>query len=143
MKQVIILIGIPGSGKSHFCSDKEASIVSADSFFMKDGEYQFDVSELSQAHNACMKEFISYVQDKKSLIIVDNTNTTIEQIAPYYSVAKAFGYSVQLRKIVCDPVIAAKRNTHNVPYSTCKRMADQINNLKIPFFWDVEKVSNE
>ena len=53
MKQLILLRGLPGSGKSTFANLLGGIHVEADQYFMQDGEYKFDASKLKQAHNWC------------------------------------------------------------------------------------------
>lgn len=94
MKKVIILSGISGSGKSTYAKklvgdsfgQEECTgvvVCSADHFFMQTGEYKFDASMLSLAHGECFKDFIEEVQRGTSLVLVDNTNTSVAEIAPY------------------------------------------------------------
>ena len=51
-KKLVILVGLPGSGKSTKAKElagTEGIILSTDEFFMKDGEYQFDFTKCSDA----------------------------------------------------------------------------------------------
>lgn len=63
--QILTLIrGISGSGKSTLAnslSEKTGSIhVEADQFFILNGEYKFDRSKLSEAHEKCYSDTESY-----------------------------------------------------------------------------------
>ena len=126
--KVIILLGISGSGKSTFIRDSYpgAAVVSADHFFMVNGEYVFDGSKLPEAHGACLKQFIERASSPErrvypdydydnQVLIVDNTNTTVHEIAPYAAVALAYGHELELVVIHCDPKVAAARCIHDVP----------------------------
>jgi len=53
VKQLILLRGLPGSGKSTFANLLGGIHVEADQYFIQDGEYKFDASKLKQAHNWC------------------------------------------------------------------------------------------
>ena len=53
MKQLILLRGLPGSGKSTFAKSLGGIHIEADQYFMQDGEYKFDASQLKHAHNYC------------------------------------------------------------------------------------------
>lgn len=73
--KVIILRGPSGSGKSTFHEKHypDAWVCSADSFFVQTA-YKFDARQLPKAHAHCMDLFLSGIEQKAPLIIVDNTN---------------------------------------------------------------------
>lgn len=116
--KVVIVRGISGSGKTTWLKRvyPEARVCSADHFFVaKDGSYQFDVEKLDEAHNFCLKKFLGLIANETPLVAVDNTNLTRHEVAPYYQLAKAFGYEIELVYIFCPPEVAAVRNVHGVP----------------------------
>ena len=151
--QCTILSGPSGAGKSTFIKKEiyqESVVLSADHFFMVDGEYKFDPTKLSEAHNSCLRKFIAACQegeaakrlDKESpLVVVENTNTTVEEIAPYYSVAKAFGYEVELVTLHTPVELATKRNVHGVPFKSVQAMQDRIAARKLPPFWNLKQTN--
>ena len=127
--KVIVMSGISGSGKSTYAkrvvSETEPSmkfrdgerygdyaiIVSADDHFINNaGEYQFDASMLAEAHNECFRDFIEALQSEVGLVIVDNTNCSSEEIAPYMLGASAYGYEAEIVTIRCDGRIASKHS---------------------------------
>lgn len=159
---VVIMSGSSGSGKDTYIKqrfphafkklsapmideliDDGASlqlVCSADHYFEKSGSYKFDASKLNEAHSECLRDYIDYVQygfenQNDSIVIVNNTNTTVEEIAPYYSIAKAYGATVELVTLVINPEKAAARNVHNVPLASCQAMHKRINARKLPPFW--------
>lgn len=88
MKKVIILSGISGSGKSTYGRKLLegalwTSVCSADDYFMVGSEYRFDASKLSLAHGQCFKKFIDLLKGGDQVVVVDNTNTSVVEIAPY------------------------------------------------------------
>lgn len=136
--RVIILSGIPGSGKSTYSKQfLGATICSADQYFMRTGTYKFDPSKLGEAHGSCLKKFIEACQGRGT-IIVDNTNTSAMEIAPYFAVAQAYVLPVELVTFNCDPVICAARNTHGVGLGACERMAAAIASRTLPPFWNIK-----
>jgi len=118
-----ILCGIPGSGKtfSTQAGDTPTPIVSADHYFIFNGEYRFDPSKLGEAHGQCLRYFIARVRAGED-VIVDNTNTGVAEIAPYMSIALAYGAEVEVKVFLADPEVCAKRNTHGVPLKACQGM---------------------
>jgi len=138
--------GIPGAGKSMWVRIEKAGCdggfytVSADSFFTRPtGEYVFDSAKLSEAHNQCLGDFLGFCitgMNSKSphTLVVDNTNVRLFEIAPYYRIAEAFGYSVQIVWVVCDVQKAIARNVHGVPANAIETMAKSFE--PIPHFWN-------
>jgi predicted kinase len=141
MKQVQILVGVSGAGKSTYLKGRgDGSIVSADHFFEKDGTYRFVSDQLGEAHASCLRAFVSALLFKENRIYVDNTNCTLVEISPYYNLARAYGYEVVLVRFRVDPAVAFARNTHGVPARTITAMDRAIGEMwsSVPPFWDVE-----
>jgi predicted kinase len=143
---VVIMSGVPGSGKSTYArsiaaaiSATNAKIVSADDCFTKpNGTYDFHARDLPAAHAACLRAFNGALRDMRSsndLLVVDNTNTTAVEIAPYYALATAYGNAVHIVTLECDPAVAAARNTHDVSLASIERMAAQIRDRRLPPYW--------
>lgn len=137
--QTIILRGLPGSGKSTKTreSQLDAVVCSADDFLIEpDGSYFWTKERRTQAHYACLKKFTANIQTEKTLI-VDNTNTTIAEIAPYYALSKAFGRSTTILTFDISPELSAQRNLHQVPGSAIRRMHfDMLQAEKLfPAYW--------
>jgi len=117
MKKLILLRGLPGSGKSTFADLIGArgagyAHFEADMYFMKDGEYKFDPSQIKMAHNWCMIQTEKAMANDTSIIIVSNTFTQEWEMDFYYEKAKYYDYDV-------FSVILENRhggvNTHGVP----------------------------
>jgi predicted kinase len=148
--KVIIMQGIPGSGKSTWVNKFYENaggptfVVSADSFFVDGhGKYNFDPSKLGAAHARCMYDFINHLSymrhmtdaaRDKAVVLVDNTNITTDQMSPYYLVARAYGASVEVRRVVCNTSEAYMRNVHGVPWDTIERM--HLSMQDPPKYWE-------
>lgn len=136
-KIVYILRGIPGCGKSTlakfiFCGVEKgttAAYCSADMFFMKNGEYNFELSKLAAAHEYCRFNFTLAVQNTIDVIIIDNTNTTHKEFKFYKDEAVKAGYQVQIITVgeFSEEALAtyAARNIHGVPIEKLKQMRDR------------------
>lgn len=98
-KTVVILRGLPGSGKTSFAnilvwSSKDSVICSADHYFVKpNGNYEYDRDKLPDAHFYCKNKFLKAL-NKSDLIIIDNTNCHKKDMAFYEKKAKENGYQV-------------------------------------------------
>ena len=117
MKELILLRGLPGSGKSavaELIGAKGAGYAhyEADMYFMKDGEYKFNPAEIKLAHNWCMIQTEKAMADDTSIIIVSNTFTQEWEMEDYYKLAETYGYRVH-------SIIVENRhggvNQHGVP----------------------------
>jgi hypothetical protein len=79
-------------------------------------------------------------------VIIDNTNTTQVEIAPYVLAARAlFVADLEVVSIQCDPAIAKRRNRHNTPDLVIDRQHDRIIlcGLSWPNHWPVLQTIDE
>lgn len=129
---VVILRGVPGSGKSTLIknfisilniSDKDIIICSADNFFMKknnkgEDEYIFNGSKIKEAHLECKKNFNNAIKEKKKKIIfLDNTNIKFWEYKDYLRDSSEFLNTllIEFRIIKEDINKVLDRNVHGVP----------------------------
>jgi len=146
MKQCIIMQGVSGSGKSTLARklldmhwDLGGRIVSADFYWKSEGgDYDFDPKLLPKAHAYCIRCFVDAVIWQRNLVIVDNTNTTVEEIAPYYAIAEAYGYETKILRVYCDTQIAMARNVHSVPANVVQAQSERIGSFVCPPRWKLE-----
>jgi predicted kinase len=150
--KVKILCGVSGSGKSTYIKNHfpDADVCSADHFFLTDeGDYLFDPRKLPQAHAKCLRDFVYLVSTTphgdRVPVVVDNTNTTVGEVAPYAALALAYGHDLEIIIVQAEPGMAHSRNTHGVPvqgvmgqHNRLVKLADQL-----PPWWPVTKVDAE
>lgn len=137
--KVTILRGVPGSGKSTYVARNFAAAAwySADNFFINDkGVYVFDPPKLPQAHGRCLKEFVQHLERRTGVdAVIDNTNTTAVEVAPYAALALAYGHELEIVTLQCDPIVAWGRNTHGVPVEAVKAMHRRLTEAQLMPWW--------
>lgn len=146
---VILMQGVAGSGKTTEAhrraeifekeTGQKPEIVSADQFFDKIGGYAR--ARVSEAFSYCLREYIECLQDEVPLVIVDNPNTSMSEIGPYGTIARAYDYRVTLVRTVCPLQLAAERSAHNIPYSVVEIQNAKIAKFVPPREWHFETVS--
>jgi predicted kinase len=98
MKELFLLRGLPGSGKSTLAKmlvgDKDYCHKEADMYFIdENGEYQFDVTKLRDAHAWCQEE-VEFLMKYEHKVVVSNTFTQEWEMLPYFDLAEKHGYRV-------------------------------------------------
>jgi predicted kinase len=142
--ELLILRGISGAGKNHYIehelSGRSPFVVSADDFFMEQGVYKFNALKLGEAHGACFRQAIEAAQAKVKLLVVNNTTTSIAEIAPYAALGQAYGYDTVIRTLRCPPEVAVARGQHGVSLSGAERMARNLDKgtAELPPWWSHE-----
>ena len=123
MKELFLLRGLPGSGKSTLAKmlvgDKDYCHKEADMYFIDgDGNYQFDVTKLRDAHAWCQEE-VEFLMKYEHKVVVSNTFTQEWEMTPYFELAEKYGYRVH-------SLIVENRhggvNEHGVPEDKLKLM---------------------
>lgn len=121
MKELILLRGIPGAGKSTLANLICNQHVEADMFFMQDGEYKFEASKLKQAHEWCQDKTEAWMRNGYN-VIVSNTFTQEWEMDAYYKLAEKYGYRVH-------SLIVENRhdglNKHGVPADKLEQMKNR------------------
>jgi predicted kinase len=95
MKELFLLRGLPGAGKSTLANSLGGMQIEADKYFMDGDEYKFDPSKLKEAHAWCqfiVEEEMNYLKEER--IVVSNTFTQEWEMQPYFDLAEKYGYRV-------------------------------------------------
>ena len=140
MNRMIIMRGLPGSGKStmakaiydqylleYIHGDSTCPVrLSTDDIFMADGQYLWDFKSLGKAHALNQEKTMVALQKGLSPVIIDNTNTTYSEIKPYMEIGKYYNCSFSIRESMTDwafePEILFKKNSHGVPLDVINKM---------------------
>ncbi len=123
MNKLIIIRGLPGSGKS----TKAKQIVKADKtnrtkhfeadmFHILDGEYHFNIDNAVSAHEWCLAS-TEHCLSKGYTVVVSNTFTTSKEVRAYLDIASKYGVEVEVITMRED-----YGNIHNVPQEVLDRM---------------------
>jgi predicted kinase len=104
-KLLILMRGLPSSGKSYHAKKLAGNtpeiIFSADHFFgFTPEEYvkNWCIEELGNAHKQCQKNARIIMQRQKPLVIIDNTNTQIREMMPYFNMAVQYNYRLEIHE---------------------------------------------
>lgn len=122
MTELILIRGIPGSGKSTLARtyvEKGFKHFESDQYFMVDGEYRFDASKLSLAHNNCFEKTRVALLAGKS-VVVSNTFTRLWEMQNYINLAQT--YQLPFKVIRC---VGKFKNVHGVPDDILEKMSDR------------------
>ncbi len=122
MKELFLLRGLPGAGKSTLAKSLNEVYFEADQYFIEFHEYKFDPAGLKTAHKWCQLRTEHAMEDEWPRIVVSNTFTQEWEMEKYYELAKQYGYRVY-------SLIVENRhdgiNEHNVPANKIEQMRNR------------------
>jgi len=127
MKSLILVRGIPGSGKTtfaEFITPPDVPVISADNYFYENGKFSFQPDKLGEAHKYSQLCALTMMEKGFLSICVANTFTTQKEMEPYFEMADKYGYRV-------FSIIVENRHgnnsVHNVPDKTILAMKERFN----------------
>lgn len=146
---VLILAGLPGSGKSKLARElskihNNTLVLSSDDYFMRSGEYRFDPAKLGEAHDKCWHDYIAMcnIAPKwalgSGLVIVDNTNTSPFELAPYVRYATGLRIPALTLFVSRTFELCVRDQIHGVSLETMQRMSRNLTNTlnDFPSYWN-------
>ena len=99
-RNLILLRGVSGAGKSTVAElFIDATIISTDDFFMKDGKYTFDANSLIENHMKCTAKAEQAMDNAQAVdavhtLVIHNTFTKDWEMQPYLVLADKYRYMV-------------------------------------------------
>jgi len=137
-KQLILMQGIPGSGKSVTADALRdllgACIYSTDTFWEQGEGYNFDASKLTAAHEWNQSRVARAMAGGVQVIIIDNTNIKRRDAKHYQVMAAEHDYQVSVIRVetpidVCIARQADRPEDRRVPEEIIRRMCNQMEGL--------------
>lgn len=138
-KELIIMRGLPGSGKSFLAKQlagETGVICSADDFLYENGEYVWTAERVMEAHRLNGAKIMEVINTGASPIVVDNTNVSrweLRQFKPIIEIAMRKGYEARIEEPntpwAFNAEELAKRNSHGADKERIEnRMRKWVNN---------------
>jgi predicted kinase len=122
-RDLYIVRGVPGSGKSTFAENISRAVCTADDYHTdRAGNYNWKPENVGRAHDWCQRKCARFMKKGISPIAVANTSTTEREFKAYQEMARKKGYRV-------FSVIVENRHggvdSHNVPVETLEKMRNR------------------
>ena len=122
MKELFLLRGLPGAGKSTLAESLECYRLEADTYHMNEkGEYNWKPENVKDAHEWCRIRCEEFMQMELK-IAVANTFTQEWEMQPYYDLAEEHGYRVY--SLIVENRHDGK-NQHGVPVEKLVQMKNR------------------
>jgi len=147
MRNLLILVGAPGSGKStwlknntleeYVLSPDELRLLHASPELTITGEYTIPQSASKDAWNS-MFAFLEKRMKQGHFTIIDATHTKLSYFQKYKKLAEKYRYRMWYKKFDCSLDVLNERNINrgykNVPPDVINRFYDQMQTLEIPSY---------
>jgi len=136
-KELILMRGLPGSGKSTKAKSLAGDfgqVFSTDDYFClnEENEYRFDATLLHKAHKWNQRRSLAAMTANIPIVVIDNTNTTVRELRshlPHIELARQLGYTVRIEESDTEWRFRANelfaRGSHNVPQAHIEKMLNR------------------
>uniref|UniRef100_A0AC11DIR2 NEDD4 binding protein 2 like 2 n=1 Tax=Ovis aries TaxID=9940 RepID=A0AC11DIR2_SHEEP len=108
---------------------RDGIVFSTDDYFHHQDGYRYNVNQLGDAHDWNQNRAKQAINQGRSPVIIDNTNTQAWEMKPYVEMAIGKGYRVEFHEPETwwkfDPEELEKRNKHGVSRKKIAQMLDR------------------
>ncbi|XP_029501770.1 NEDD4-binding protein 2-like 1 [Oncorhynchus nerka] len=140
-REIIILRGLPGSGKTTVARNilemyGSGEAFSTDDYFRVDGKMVgFRDTSLNKAHVWNRNRVLQAIKNKVHPIVIDNTNLQKWEVWPYVRMAFRRGYWIEFQDLPVLPLEILNRRCPKIPMEVLERMNEGYEPVKK--IWDV------
>jgi len=132
MAKLVVIRGLPGSGKSkkahEIATEYKGTVVSVDDYFTVDGEYRFKDTEISRAYGYVEGKITALMSGGTETIIADGIHQSEKHIQSYRRLAEKFGYELEIQYPdgdIFDIEQCFQHSIHKVPRRTIAKIAER------------------
>ena len=119
MKELFIIRGVCGAGKTTFAKKLCGNHYETDMYFMDGDKYIFDRLKLKEAHSWCNDTVKKDMENNVERIVISNTFTQEWEMLPYITIANDYGYTI------FSVIVENRHNGVNVPEEIVEKMKNR------------------
>lgn len=121
MNRLILIRGVPGTGKSTLARAICANVYETDDFFIdSSGKYYFDPTNLASYHRLNQVRVKQGMNSNQETIAVSNTFSQVWEMQPYIDMARESGY-----ELIVISLVGLHPNIHDVPQTVIDVMTER------------------
>ena len=124
MKNLYLIRGLPGAGKTTFANNICKNVFAADDYFYRTGKYIFDIRYFGVAHSECQSNVANCMNTNED-IAVANTFTQEWELEIYQKLADMYGYAV------FSVVVENRHGNNNIHNCPDDKVAEMRNRFEI------------